>query len=227
MKETDKDKAKAIVEALLFISRRPLSAREIRSILEEFPGIGEGTVRSMVEALKTEYAEGGKSFTIVELAGGYQIRTLPEYARWAARLFKGKRRERLSKPALETLAIIAYRQPITRAEIEVIRGVNVDGVMSTLLEKGLIRIRGRKEVVGRPYLYGTSNRFLENFGLKSLDGLPQRNELLPVEEGESSRALHERSPLLSEEKARAEEEKREPRASATEKEEPREAPAGD
>ncbi|MCK4519171.1 MAG: SMC-Scp complex subunit ScpB [Candidatus Omnitrophica bacterium] len=160
---------KRIIEAMLIASEEPLSLEQMRLVLEtEEPR----AIRERIEELKNEYRETGRSFGINEVAGGYQIGTRTEYAKYIRKLYKNKHVERLSKPALETMAIIAYKQPVTRLDIEEIRGVSVDGVMRSLLEKGLVKVKGRKEVVGRPFLYGTSSLFLKYFGLKSLEDLP-------------------------------------------------------
>lgn len=166
------DKIKFIIEALLFVSERPLSLEQMRSVLE----LDGSKIKSAIEELKEEYRT-KHSFRLREVAGGYQIVTDPEYAPWLRKLFQSKK-ERLSRPALETLAIIAYKQPLTRPEIEHIRGVDVDGVVKTLLAKGLIRITGHKKAPGRPLLYGTTRRFLEYFGLNSLEDLPALEQLV-------------------------------------------------
>jgi segregation and condensation protein B len=166
------DEAKRIVEALLFVSDKPVSIDALREVLGD---VEPTLIRSLVEELNQEYRESRRSFGIKEIAGGFQMLTDPRYGEWVTKLYK-RPPDRLSGPALETLAIIAYRQPITRAEIEAIRGVNVDGVIHTLEERGLIRTRGRKDVPGRPILYGTTNEFLQHFGLRSLDELPKLRE---------------------------------------------------
>ena len=140
------------------------------------------SVREVLDELEREYREGERSFGIRQVAGGFQIYTNPAYADWIKKLFGPRREAKLSVPALETLAIIAYRQPITRTEIEFIRGVNAEGVLSTLLERGLIRTMGRKDVVGRPIIYGTTRYFLKNFGLNSLDELPNWERFIEGQE---------------------------------------------
>lgn len=164
-----KEMIERIIEALLFVSRKPLKVEELRQALD---GTEEDEIKKGIDALREDYAREKRSFGIAELAGGYQIVTNPEFAPWVGKLFK-REDTRLSNPALETLAIIAYRQPLTRSEMERIRGVNVDGVIKTLLDKNLIRIRGRKEAPGRPITYGTTDEFLKRFGLKGLEGLPR------------------------------------------------------
>ena len=162
---------KRIVEALLFVSSEPLSISRLE-VLTEGLRIGEESLKQILIELEREYEAEQRSFTIRKVGAGYQLRTRSIYAPWIRKLFHSRRVVHLSKPALETLAIIAYKQPITRAEIEVIRGVNVDGIVKSLLDRELIKISGQKEVVGRPYLYRTCKRFLEHFGLNSLANLP-------------------------------------------------------
>jgi segregation and condensation protein B len=182
---------KFILEAILFSAQKPLSLKEIRDVFTGAPEHAEGdeTVRGLkkvkeealtaaLEELAREHEAAGRSFRLVCVAGSWQFVTQPDYAPWLKALVGHKTRApRLSQPALETLAIIAYRQPITRAEIEQVRGVTVDGVMQTLLERGLVEHTGRAEVVGRPMTYGTTAVFLEYFGLRSLEGLPAADEL--------------------------------------------------
>ncbi|MFO1513451.1 MAG: SMC-Scp complex subunit ScpB [Verrucomicrobiota bacterium] len=188
---------KFILESLLFSAQKPLSPVELREIFtnaaetedadataKSFKKIKEAEVTAALEQLATEHETAARSYRLVCVAGSWQFVTQPEFAPWLKALVGVKARpSRLSQPALETLAIIAYRQPLTRAEIEQIRGVNVDGTMQTLLERGLVEQTGRAEVVGRPSLYGTTTLFLEYFGLQSLEGLPAADELrrIPVE----------------------------------------------
>jgi len=160
---------KKIIEALLFVSEKPLTVEDIRQSID---GMDEEKIKIAIEELKKEYSDSERSFNIAELAGGYQIITNPEFAPWISKLFK-RDETKLSNPSLETLAIIAYKQPLTRSEIEAIRGVNVDGVIKTLVDKNLIKMRGRRDVPGRPITYGTTNEFLKRFGLKGLDHLPK------------------------------------------------------
>jgi segregation and condensation protein B len=173
-----------IVEAVLFASDAPLKAEEIARADES---LDEDAVEAAVRELRSEYAEGGRAFQIEEVAEGYQILTLPEFAPYLERFDTVPRPSRLSGPSLETLAIVAYRQPIGRLEIEYIRGVSSAGVIRTLQDRGLIDIVGRAEGIGRPLLYGTTSRFLEHFGFRSLDALPTPEEL-PI-------VLRERTPL--------------------------------
>lgn len=182
---------RSVLEALLFVSQKPLSARELRDALvraaegEEAPDaarawrkIAESEVETELAALAAEYESGRRSFRLICVAGAWQLVSRPEFAPWIRAMVGVRPRPpRLSQPALETLAIIAYRQPVTRAEIEEIRGVNVDGVMQTLLQRGLIQEVGRAETLGRPVTYGTTDQFLEYFGLRSLADLPAAEEL--------------------------------------------------
>jgi segregation and condensation protein B len=191
---------KFVIESLLFTSQKPLSVREIRDILSNaaekateeeakvFKKVPHEEIESALALLEKEHADTGRSYYLACVAGAWQFVTRPEYMPWLRSLFGVKSRPpRLSQPALETLAIVAYRQPITRAEIEQIRGVAVDGVVATLLERGLIENAGRAEVVGRPMMYATSSLFLEYFGLRDLDELPAADELrrIPVQKPES------------------------------------------
>lgn len=169
-------KATQIVEAILFASDAPLKAEEIARGDES---LDEDRVEEALQRLREEYAESERAFQIVEVAEGYQIVTLPEFAPYLERFDTVPRPSRLSGPALETLAIIAYRQPIGRVEVEYIRGVSSSGVIRTLQDRSLVEVVGRGEGVGRPLLYGTTSRFLEHFGFRSLDDLP-RPEELPV-----------------------------------------------
>lgn len=164
---------KLIVEALLFASNKPLSAREIHGCL---PDTSLSEINKALKGLQAEYDSMERSFVLKEVAQGYQIRTRSVYAPYVLRMLRSSP-SRLSKAALETVAIIAYKQPIIRQEIERFRGVDVGGILRTLLEKDLIRIMGRKALPGRPLIYGTTKRFLEVFGLKDLDSLPKLKEM--------------------------------------------------
>jgi segregation and condensation protein B len=164
------DNRKSVIEAILLASEKPLTLEQIRGVLDN---LDASEVRRLIEELRNEYEQSNRGFRIVEVAGGFQMITAPVFAPFLKKLFKGRNAERLSRPALETLAIIAYKQPLTRGEIELLRNVNVDGVMKSLLDKDLIRICGRKKAPGRPHVYGTTKTFMEHFGLKSLDDLPK------------------------------------------------------
>jgi segregation and condensation protein B len=185
---------KLILEAVLFSAQKPLSLKELRDVFAAAVEHAEGdeTARGLkkvkeseltmaLEELARDHEQAQRSYRLACVAGSWQFVTQPEYAPWLKALVGHKvRPPRLSQPALETLAIIAYRQPITRAEMEQVRGVSVDGVMQTLLERGLIEQAGRAEVVGRPMTYTTTALFLEYFGLRSLDDLPAADELRRV-----------------------------------------------
>jgi segregation and condensation protein B len=167
------DNLKSVIEALLFASEKPLTIEQAKNVLDNL----EGTeIRKILEELKAEYEQANRGILITEVAGGFRMITSPNFAPFLKKFFKGRNTEKLSKPALETLAIIAYKQPITKLEIESLRNVNIDGVIKSLLDKNIIRIAGRKKAPGRPYVYGTNRQFLEYFGLKSLDELPKMEE---------------------------------------------------
>lgn len=171
-----------IIEALLFASDEPLKANKICEIVE---GLKEKDVRNIIELLNRDYERSSRSFRIQFIADGYQLFTVNEYAPYVEKLFRNRQQSRLSIKALETLAIIAYKQPVTRTEIEEIRGVNVDGVLKTLLTRKLITIAGTANTPGTPYLYQTTKRFLEYFGLKNLKDLPKLKELDEIVEADS------------------------------------------
>lgn len=171
----DTQRIKEICAAMLFTSNKPLTLTEIKDVLGE---VDSGVVKVAMDELVSEYDQQNKSFGIKQIAGGYIMVTHPEYSQWLKKLYKDKYTWRLSGPALETLAIVAYKQPITKAEVEVIRGVNADGVMSTLLERDLVKISGRKEIPGRPLLYSTTKDFLNYFGLNSLKDLPALEDIV-------------------------------------------------
>jgi segregation and condensation protein B len=177
-----------VIEALLFSGQKPFSARELVSAIKgagdaddlvpnEFSRTSEAHVAAALEQLKIEYIEQNRAFQLVEKAEGWQLVSDQAYAPWVRRLFPAAKPVRLTPPSLETLAIIAYRQPIMRADVEAVRGVAVDGVLQSLMERGLVKIAGRAEVPGRPLLYETTQFFLEHFGLRSLDELPNAEEL--------------------------------------------------
>lgn len=180
---------KHILEAVLFSAERALSTKELRGILaeaadEEHPGatepfrtVKEAALAVALEELKVEYDQQNRAFQLVEVAGGWRLVSRPQYAPWLKRLLDEARPHRLSQPALETLSIIALRQPISRADIAGIRGVEVDGVIKTLLERDLITITGKSDAPGRPMVYGTTQKFLEQFGLRDIDDMPKAAEL--------------------------------------------------
>jgi segregation and condensation protein B len=164
---------KAIVEGMLFVAEAPLSLDRLCTMLEEFD---RTAIREAISAVRDEYATAGRGVVLAEVADGYQLRTRPEITDYLRR-FTRTRTPRFSPSALETLAIIAYRQPVIRAEIEYLRGVDSGGVLRTLLEKKLIRILGKRDVPGKPLIYGTTREFLELFGLKDLKSLPTLKEI--------------------------------------------------
>jgi segregation and condensation protein B len=189
-----------VVESLLFATDRPLTPKAIAHALHQalkfspspetvpFENTSIAEIEAAVEQLNTTLAAGGSSLMVQGIAGGYVLKTRPEFAVWTNKLFEQPKAPRLSQPALETLAVIAYRQPIGRAEIESVRGVAVDGVVATLLERKVIRVAGRSEQPGRPLLYETTPLFLELFGLKSLEELPNADELRRLQIPEISHA---------------------------------------
>lgn len=199
-----------IVEALIFASDEPLSSSEIRSLIlgereepkaaleaplleppdekKKGPQIEVVTIKESIALLNTKLAGENHPFHIVEIAGGYQFATRPLVAQYVSRLYKERSRRRLSGASLETLAIIAYKQPISKPDVENIRGVNCDEVLKSLLEKNLITITGRAETVGRPLLYGTTDDFLRHFGLASMRDLPKPREIEEMLKDESIRA---------------------------------------
>ena len=160
---------KNIIETLLFITDRPLSASKVNQVAE----IGDlALTRDIIQEIQTDYANAGRAVQVLEIGGGFQMCTKPEYGRWVRKLYNEKMSTRLSPAALETLAIIAYKQPVTRAEIELIRGVDISGPLEKLLDRGLVKIAGKKEVAGRPLVYATTDQFLRVFGLNHLSELP-------------------------------------------------------
>ena len=184
-----------VLEALLFSAQKPLTTAELGEALtsagegdelvpNEFERAKEAEIAVALEELKVDYTLAPRGFQLVEKADGWQMVSHPDCARWVRQLFPGPKPARLSPPALETLAIIAYRQPITRADVEAVRGVTVEGVLQNLMERALVKISGRAELPGRPLLYETTQFFLEHFGLRNLDELPNAEELrtryLPV-----------------------------------------------
>ncbi len=191
---------KFILESILFSAQQPLSPKELRDLLgaaaehdeegtaKPFKKTPVDAITTALEELAREHNDAARSYRLVCVAGSWQFASEPEYAPWIKALVGHRNRPaRLSQPALETLAIIAYRQPLTRTEIEQVRGVAVDGVMQTLLERGLVEQTGRAEIPGRPMQYGTTSAFLEYFGLKGLEDLPAADELrrIPVQKPES------------------------------------------
>jgi len=190
---------KFILESLLFSAQKPMSVKELRDVLanaataedadetaKSLKKTKDDDVTAALAALAVEHETAARSYRLACVAGAWQFVTQPEFSPWLKALVGVKNRpSRLSQAALETLAIIAYRQPVTRAEVEQVRGVNVDGTMQTILERGLVEQSGRAEVVGRPALYSTTPLFLEYFGLRGLEDLPAADELrrIPVDKG--------------------------------------------
>lgn len=167
----------AVLESLLFAADEPLNEKVIVTTAQK---ILEAELPSLIEKLEAKYRSGHHALTIQKVGGGYRLATMPEYAETIRRLYRGKLKTKLSRAALETLSIIAYRQPVNRAQIDAIRGVESVPVLKNLIERELIEIRGREETPGRPLLYGTTKRFLEYFGLDSLDSLPKHEELFEL-----------------------------------------------
>lgn len=175
-----------VVEALLFASDTPVEASRIQEVLDlESPAVA----RELVESLRGRLDAEGRALQVMEVGGGYRLVTRPEIAPWLVKLARSRTRSRLSRPSLETLAIIGYRQPVSRPEVDAIRGVNSDAVLENLLERRMIRIAGRKESPGRPFLYETTREFLVAFGLRDLNDLPKvEGELIVPELAETAAA---------------------------------------
>lgn len=165
---------KKIIEALIFASDGPISGNRIRSTIEE---IDTNQIQEIVDELNIEYEQQQRSFQIVHVAGGYQFVTRPEFASYIKKYYKGRSKSKLSRAALEALAIVAFKQPISRPEIDMIRGVNSDGVVKNLLERNLIQISGRSETIGRALLYSTTAEFLRYFGVNEVSELPKPKEI--------------------------------------------------
>ncbi|MCA9407681.1 MAG: SMC-Scp complex subunit ScpB [Candidatus Omnitrophica bacterium] len=183
---------KGVIETVLFISGTPVTLEQIKKVLNT---VEASEIKQFIQMLANDYQERKSGIVIEEIAGGYQMLSSPIYAHYAKELFKTRQKEKLSKPALESLAIIAYKQPVTRADIELVRGVNSDGVVAHLLNKELIKVAGRKDVPGKPFLYGTTKQFLEYFGLKSIKDLPRLEEFpaLQAKEISSGEEIREES----------------------------------
>jgi segregation and condensation protein B len=172
---------KSAIEALVFVSGNPLSLDRLKGIFEEATA---EQIEAQVRLLQQEYIDRGSGLMLAEVAGGFQLATRPELFGWIRKFKTVRTTTRLSKPALETLAIVAYKQPITRSEVEAIRGVNIGGIMRNLMERRLVKIVGKKDVPGKPMMYGTSQEFLQYFGLKDLSALPTLKEFQELEAGE-------------------------------------------
>ena len=169
----EENNLKSAIEALIFACEKPITTEQIKKVLAD---LDTAAINRIIGELKHEYEAANRGIRLVEIAGGFQMVTNSNFAPFLKKLFKNRYSEKLSKPALESLAIIAYKQPLTKAEIESLRNVNVDGVMKSLLDKNLIRICGRKKIPGRPFVFGTTREFLEHFGLKSLADLPKMED---------------------------------------------------
>lgn len=191
---------KQIIGSLLFAAKKPLTSKEIRKVLtdagssyggpyEQFAGIKEDEIVAAVSELTAELSRGGSGLCIAEVAHGYRLQNEINCGPWVRTLLDKDKTARLSKPALETLAIIAYRQPILRSEIESVRGVAVDQVLRNLVEMQLVKVTGRSDLPGRPWLFGTTQRFLEHFGLRALDEMPGMEELKRMEKPERTKTF--------------------------------------
>jgi len=180
MSEERPEQSELVVEALLFASDTPVEAERLQEVL----GLGSAAdARSVVETFRQRLERDGRGLQVVEVGGGFRLVTRPELAPWLVKLARSRTRSRLSRPALETLAIVAYRQPASRPEVDAIRGVNSEGVLENLLERRMVRIAGRKDSPGRPFLYETTREFLVAFGLRDLTDLPKaEGELIVPEE---------------------------------------------
>ena len=174
----DNEKIKSILEALLFINERPIEITELLQVLE----ISRKETETALDTLSLEYQKRNSGICIIKVAGGYQMCSSPNNETWVKKMYQERTKQKLSIAALETLAVIAYKQPVTRIEIEAIRGVNVDGVSRKLLELGLIKIAGKKDVIGKPFLYITTRKFLEYFGINTLKDLPKLEEFVALAE---------------------------------------------
>ena len=185
---------KLIVEAMLYVAEKPLSAREIHSII---PDAKLPDIKSALKVLQYEYEAMGRSFTLKEVANGYQFRSRSEYGSYIMKMLQ-RSPNRLSKASMETLAIIAYKQPVLRQEVERLRGVDVGGILRALLEKDLIRVMGRKNLPGKPLIYGTTKKFLELFDLKDLESLPKLKEFKALGGQDETQSNQEEIPFQNE-----------------------------
>ena len=174
LSEMNPSEAKSIIEALLFSSSKPLSVKQVSQVLED---LSQGAIRSLILELQKEYDLSKRSFQVIEVANGFQVCTRPEYAPWLEKFHRKEMAARISPAALETLAIIAYKQPATKSEVDQIRGVNSDSAINSLIQKKLVSISGRRPGAGRPLLYSTTPEFLRQFGLKNLSDLPSIEEI--------------------------------------------------
>ena len=190
----DKEKVKTILESLLFINEKPIELGELAEVLQ----VSRKEIEKALLELSFEYSQRKSGICLVKVAGGYQMCSAPDNEAWVKKMYQEKGKQKLSTACLETLAIVAYKQPITRIEVEAIRGVNIDGVTRKLCDLGLIKIGGRKDVVGRPFLYVTTRKFLEYFGINTLKDLPKLEEFTALagkaEEKEEADKLEEKEP---------------------------------
>jgi len=173
-----------ILEAVLFASDMPVEMERLSEIID---GLTPSEIMDLIDSLNREYETEGRSFRLVEVAGGFQFETLPQFGSFIEKLYRSKSRPKLSRASLETLAIVAYKQPISKVEIDALRGVDSDAAIRTLLNRDLIEITGRSEAVGRPIIYGTTQEFLRYFGLKDIKDLPGADELASMFDGSEVR----------------------------------------
>ena len=172
------EKIKPLIESLLFINEKPIEVSELCEVIE----VSKKDIEIAMQELISEYKQRQSGICIIKVAGGYQMCSTPENEPWIKRMYHERTRQKLSTASLETLAIIAYKQPITRIEMEAIRGVNIDGVLKKLSDLGLIKIAGRKDVIGKPFIYITTRKFLEYFGINALKDLPKLEEFVALAE---------------------------------------------
>jgi segregation and condensation protein B len=184
LKVQSEDEVKRIIEAILFTASKPVTSADFKRAL---PGFNGSKIEKCVRELQAEYEQTGRSFRIQDIAGGFECATHPKYAPWIVKLELQRKAKQATQSALETLAILAYKQPMTRVEIEDLRGVDASGVLATLLDRQLIRIVGKKDILGRPFLYGTTDKFLQHFGLKALTDLPNISEIQTLVENSVKR----------------------------------------
>jgi segregation and condensation protein B len=177
----DDQQLKSAIEAILFVAGNPLSVDRLKGLFED---VEQERIEAQLDSLGRGYDGRGAGIMLAEVAGGYQLATRPEHALWIRKFKSVKVSSKLSRPALETLAIVAYKQPITRTEVEAIRGVNIGGIMRNLMERRLVKIVGKKDVPGKPMMYGTTPEFLQYFGMKDLSSLPTLKEFQELETAE-------------------------------------------
>jgi len=187
----EQEKLKLVIEALLFASDSPLGLKEMEELLETLP---RESILGAIDELSKEYDARPNAFRIMQVAGGFQVCTREEYSSWLEKLKRSRRSTRLSRAALETAAIIAYKQPVTKVVIEEIRGVDSTATLHTLLERGLVTIKGRAPSVGRPLLYGTTRQFLLHFGLNELEELPKLSEVKDILDAKEAAVVEESPP---------------------------------